>query len=189
MLPAAYLVLIIGCCWIMAHKGYETAELSGWPAGWLCYQLLRCQADTHPAHPGAGSGLCTPAKPQHFTGRLRVPSCHQYSLILYALRLLFSYLFPLLLLAYPPVRADREDWDVLSLLSVEQARSQTPANWWKGRKYFCQSQGWDVYQEVIYSALHHICIFPGAASFQAAPQADLLSASLALLFLDISSCG
>lgn len=30
-----------------AHKVYESPELSGWCAGWLCYQLFQCQGDAH----------------------------------------------------------------------------------------------------------------------------------------------
>lgn len=114
------------------------------------------------------SGLCFPAKPQNFTWRLR-ESSHAISISLFsmfcALRLCFSCLFSLLLLACSHVRSDRKNWDILSLLSVEQAGiSQKPANWWMPVKHFCQTQEWKFYQGVIYCVTNHICISPRTVS-------------------------
>lgn len=146
------------------------------------------------------SGLClhacqTPVFHLETEGWLTYPSISLFSKF-HALRLRFPCLFSLLLLVYSHMRSDGKNWDILSLLSVEQARrSQKPADWWKGVKRFSQSQGWNVYQEVIYSVLNHICISPGTVPFQAPlptgttpPWAVFLSASLAVLVLNISSC-
>lgn len=88
MLPAAYLFLIIGCCWIIAHRIYETTELSGWPAGWLCYQLFWCQADTHTQELSA----CLP-RPRISPGDWRMahmPSAYPY----FPCFMLWGYIFP-----------------------------------------------------------------------------------------------
>lgn len=92
MLPAAYLFLIIGCCWIIAHKGYETTELSGWPAGWLCYQLFWCQADTHPDTEERVLFACLPnpsISPGDW-GMSHVPSVYPY----FPRFTLWGYIFP-----------------------------------------------------------------------------------------------
>lgn len=91
VLPAEYLVLITGCCWIIAHKGCETTELLRWPAGWLCYQLCWCQADTDPAHPGAGSvSLPSPRILPGDWGRAHMPSVYPY----FPCFVLWGYVFP-----------------------------------------------------------------------------------------------